>query len=95
MQIISKGYFWFSSLLVIAGMVLIYFLWPFLETPIHELKNYEYGKYVLIFAIGIPLAIFNTIECKFVWGRILKNTKTDLLGISVGLMIGVIIGYCY
>ena len=93
MQLISKGYFWISSLLVMAGMMLTRLLWPFLESPIYSLRGNEYGKFILILGIGIPLAIANIFECKYVWGRILKNEKVDLFGVSVGLMIGLIIGY--
>lgn len=92
MQIISKGYFLFSSFLVIAGLVLARLLWPLMGSVIYMVTSYQYGKYVLIFGVGIPLAIANIFECKYVWGRILRNTKIDLFGISVGFMAGLIVG---
>jgi len=93
MQIITKGYVWVSCVLVIVGLILARLLWPILDNPVHILKKYEYGELLLLLGIGIPIAIINNLESKYIWGRIFRNTKIDLLGVSIGFMVGLIIGY--
>lgn len=93
MQLISKGYFWFSSVLVMAGALLAWLVWPYIDGFMYAVKEHEYGRYIFILGIGGLLAALNVLECKTVWGRLLKNPKIDLLGVSAGLMIGLIIGY--
>jgi hypothetical protein len=93
MQIISKGYFWFSCLLVLAGLILAHLLWPFMGGAIYVIKSHEYGRYLLLFGIGTPIVIANILECKFIWGRILRYPEIELLGVSIGFMIRLIIGY--
>lgn len=92
MEIISKGYFGLSVILMTTGTILGRILSFVFVDAIHFLQNFdfEYGFVIFLLAIGIPFALLNIFESRYLWGRLLRNDKIDLLGISPGLALGII-----
>ena len=90
MQVITKGYFWLSLILIIIGFVIgrALALMLFQET-MAWIKDSGYGLYFGVFGLGIPFAVADILECKYIWAKVLKREKIDLLGVSVGFALGV------
>jgi len=72
-----------------------YFLRPVLQDIFDGIRTYGHATLIIIFVVGIPLAILNEVESKYIWGRVIKNKNIDLLGVSIGFMIGLMILYHY
>ncbi len=89
MQIITKGYFWLSLILIVIGFVIgrTLALVMFPET-MAWIKDSGYGLYFGVFGLGIPFAVVDILECKYIWAKVLKREKIDLLGVSVGFALG-------
>lgn len=92
MQMISKGYAFLSGVLIMVGVYLGWYLakysLPILFPDGDKSVNFIY----IFFGYGIPFALLNLIEVKYFW-RKLFNSKIDLLGASVGIIIGVLVFY--
>lgn len=95
MQMITKGFVWLSCLLIVAGIILTRVAWPYIGVWIYAIRDLKYGVFFLILGVGLVLAVLNIFECKYLWARVFKRPGLDLLGISAGVMIGLIIGYIY
>ncbi len=90
MQIISKGYFWFSLILIVIGVIIgrtVAFMLP--QDFIDLIRDSDYGIYLCIFGLGTPFAIVNLFECKYIWARLFKRGNIDLLGVSMGFVLGI------
>ena len=44
---------------------------------------------LIVFGIGLPCAVTNYLEVKYIWSRVFGNSNLDLLGISLGIVIGI------
>jgi hypothetical protein len=92
MQMISKGYGVLSGVLILMGTFLGWYLAKY-SLPFLFPKGIGSTEFLYIFfGYGIPLALLNVAEVKFLWRRLL-NPNTDLLGVSVGVIIGVLFFY--
>jgi hypothetical protein len=90
MELITKGFFVISLILVGLGVLLGREVAAILYTPIVSLIDESYRFYIVFFAIGIPLAYLNYVEINLIWKKIFGRKELDLLGISVGVAIGII-----
>jgi hypothetical protein len=92
MQIITKGYLWLSIFLFVIGTILgkEIFLLIVPEHIIITAKKSDLVAYIIFFGCGIPLAILNILESKYIWAKIFKRKKLDILGIRSGFLFGVL-----
>ncbi|AQT60929.1 hypothetical protein [Cellvibrio sp. PSBB023] len=92
MQMISKGYFFLSSILVLVGGVIGWYLAKY-SLPLLFPEGIDSVNFLYIFfGYGIPLALLNIAEVKYLWRRLL-SANIDILGVSVGIIIGVLFFY--
>lgn len=92
MQMISKGYFFLSTILVVIGVFIGWYVAKY-SLPILFSEGVESANFLYIFfGYGIPLALLNVAEVKYLWRRLL-NANIDLLGVSVGIIVGILFFY--
>jgi len=59
------------------------------EEGLSWLREYEYSLYLCVFGLGIPFVILNILECKYIWSGFFKKKDINLLGVSMGIILGV------
>lgn len=91
MQIITPGFVLLSLILVASGMLLGWLFGEYVipANAFDSLRESDQKIVVLVFGIGLPLAVANVLEVKYIWSRVFGRPKLDLLGISLGIVIGI------
>lgn len=64
MEVISKGFFWLSMLLILIGTLIGRVIGGFMLPLFDSIKGSEFGFYFVFFGVGIPCAFLHIYEEK-------------------------------
>lgn len=93
MEVISKGFFWLSALLILIGTVIGRGIGTFFLPLFEVIRGFDSGFYIIFFGVGIPLAFLHLYEEKKIWRHVFKSSQLNILGLSAGIAVGIITKY--